>query len=242
MDNFEKIVIEQKKQNFLVAGLFSRYGLKKSAVYEKLRVLSIIPFREGRKSYISPEDLQLLDDLVKYLEEGKGETKDFIRECVESGRIVQKQQSIQIEPECELESPSETEAIVLCEPQESRVIQAAPKTEYLAGDSQGYEISSESAEYVNLTELYSSKQQKIDAQDLQEINRRAQERAFNKAVAEESMTLIYESTENFTILGMKEQLEAHRQACASARVGKGAGSQANDFLSQAIATATGLNG
>ena len=239
MEIFEKNVILEKKQNFLVSELSSRYGLGKSSVYGKMKVLEIKPFREGKKAYISPEDLQLLDDLNTYLKENKdNETKEFVQMCIESGRIVQK--PIKSKPEPKLEQPEESksEAIVLHEQLPSTVVESK-ETEYLAVNQTDSEISSLSNECVTIAELREQKQQNIDTQDLLEVNLQSQERAFKKAIAFESMTLIYESTENFTIPGLKEQLAEHRQACDRARIGKGSGERINDFLSQARAVANG---
>ncbi|MBE9179401.1 hypothetical protein IQ268_12595, partial [Oculatella sp. LEGE 06141] len=49
-----------------VATLFpDRYGLGKTKVYEYLKDLGIRPFSDGRKSFISFEQLKLLDEYAK---------------------------------------------------------------------------------------------------------------------------------------------------------------------------------
>ena len=238
MEIFEKNVIVEKKQNFLVSELSSRYKRGKSNMYEKMAALGIEPFRKGRSSYITPEDLELMDELHVHLTEKGGEIKDFVQACIESGRIVQK--PIKLKPEPKLEQPeeSQSEAIVLHEQLPSTVVESK-ETEYLTVNQPDSENSSLSNEYVTIAELREQKQQNIDTQDLLEVNLQSQERAFKKAIALESMTLIYESTENFTIPGLKEQLAEHRQACDRARIGKGSGERINDFLSQARAVANG---
>lgn len=55
---------------FPVADLSQRYKIGKSAVYDRLKVLAIQPIRDGRKSYISTEDLERLDELDRHFSAG----------------------------------------------------------------------------------------------------------------------------------------------------------------------------
>lgn len=55
---------------FPVGQLAQRYGLGKTAIYDRLAFLAIAPFRDGRLSYISGEDLDQLDNLHNHLAGG----------------------------------------------------------------------------------------------------------------------------------------------------------------------------
>ena len=56
--------------------LKNRYGIKTTALRDRLQALGIKPIVEGRKSYISGEDLAKLDELALHLEKG-GKLRDF---------------------------------------------------------------------------------------------------------------------------------------------------------------------
>ena len=60
----------QMIDRFPVGKLSSRYGLGKTAVYDRLSFLAIAPFRDGRRSYITGEDLDRLDNLHSHLATG----------------------------------------------------------------------------------------------------------------------------------------------------------------------------
>ncbi|MUG93684.1 hypothetical protein F7734_15155 [Scytonema sp. UIC 10036] len=69
---------------------------------------------------------------------------------------------------------------------------------------------------------------KKQAQDIQEVNEQARNRAFAKTVAEESLVAIYEATENFTPK-QKQLLEQHRAECDRARESWNAAYSVNNF-------------
>jgi hypothetical protein len=56
----------------------SRYGIPRSALYTYLKDLQIEPSKEGRKAYVSAEQLQLLDDLHEHIQRG-GTTGEFLK-------------------------------------------------------------------------------------------------------------------------------------------------------------------
>ena len=62
-----------------VSQLPSRYGIARSAVYTRLKDLQIEPVKEGRKAYVTNEQLQLLDSLHEHISRG-GVTSDFIQQ------------------------------------------------------------------------------------------------------------------------------------------------------------------
>ena len=56
--------------NFPVSQLQSRFSLGKQAVYNRLQQLGIKPFKEGNRSYITADQLQLLDQLHEHINQG----------------------------------------------------------------------------------------------------------------------------------------------------------------------------
>jgi hypothetical protein len=56
--------------NFPVSQLQNRFSIGKQAVYNRLDALDIKPFKEGNKSYITADQLQLLDRLHEHINQG----------------------------------------------------------------------------------------------------------------------------------------------------------------------------
>lgn len=61
-----------------ISQLPSRYGIARSALYTRLKDLQIEPIKEGRKTYVNQEQLQLLDNLQEHISRG-GVTSDFLQ-------------------------------------------------------------------------------------------------------------------------------------------------------------------
>ncbi|WAL61151.1 hypothetical protein [Thermocoleostomius sinensis] len=57
--------------------LADRYKVARSAIYTRLNALNIEPEKVGNRAYINSEQLQLLDDLHRYLQSG-GQTAEFL--------------------------------------------------------------------------------------------------------------------------------------------------------------------
>ena len=55
--------------NFPVSQLPQRYGIGKQAMYNRLEALDIKPFKEGRSSYITANQLWVLDGLHEHIKE-----------------------------------------------------------------------------------------------------------------------------------------------------------------------------
>ena len=62
--------METVLDNFPVSQLQSRFNIGKQAVYNRLDALKIKPFKEGNRSYLKPEQLELLDKLHEYVTHG----------------------------------------------------------------------------------------------------------------------------------------------------------------------------
>lgn len=230
MENFSENAMEENKnfltngpeeRYFLTSELEERYGIGKTTKNERLSALYIKPVRQGRNFVVNAEQLKLMDEFHAHLE-AKGKMNEFVQQCIESGRIVPPQ-----EPKAE--------AIVVREPEAQVVtIKSQPQQEVVAVEE--IELSPESSEQEMITNLQAQKGAQMQANDIQKVAERAQKRAFSKAAAEETLTLLYEATEEFTIPGLKEQLEQHRAACDQARKKRDAAYNVNNFLSQALKT------
>ena len=53
-----------------VSQLIERYSLVKSAVYERFKILGIVPEKVGIKSYVNAEQIQLLDKYHQFIQNG----------------------------------------------------------------------------------------------------------------------------------------------------------------------------
>ena len=62
---------------FPVSELPSRYHIKRTALYERLKALDIKPIKQGNKSYVDGNQLQQLDELHAHVQRGGGIT-DFL--------------------------------------------------------------------------------------------------------------------------------------------------------------------
>ena len=77
-------------------------------------------------------------------------------------------------------------------------------------------------------------ERKLDtaAEDIKELHEEAQYRAARRIVARETLTLLYESTEKFTVGELKETVDAHKERCRTAR--RGGQESVQDFLNQSL--------
>lgn len=201
-----------------------------------MALLGIEQFMEDGKSCISLEDLQLMDDLQAYLTEKKGETKDFVQACIESGRIdlpnlkSKKKQKSNPEQEAELQPMVESSEIVLSSQQSET---AVPSQQQLSPPPQeNSEVTFTAPPLSILEQLEAQKQLRISQEDLAQASERGQYRAATKLIAEETLARMFEITQQFTVPGLKEQVNKQRQILKGSRSNQRYVDGANDFLSQ----------
>ncbi|HZG39096.1 MAG TPA: hypothetical protein VEZ50_10485 [Nodosilinea sp.] len=60
-----------------VSQLQSRYSLARSAVYKRMQDLRVVPEKVGQRSYITAQQLQLMDELHRFINQG-GSAAEFI--------------------------------------------------------------------------------------------------------------------------------------------------------------------
>ena len=192
--------------------LQERYVINRSVVYNRLEALQIKPQRDGNRAFISSEQLQLMDEFDAHLK-AKGRTNEFVQRCIEEGRVVPAQRSATL---------SQTEiqmmrALGLHQLRMSGNFQSTPAL----GVQEVIE------------QLVAQIDARVTAEDLQGTHERAQYRAAAKVIGEETLTLLYEATEAFTISGLKDQVEQHRLKIHQIRARRalGMGNNLNDFLS-----------
>ncbi len=215
MNNFPPNAKDNKQ--FLTSKLGKRYQIGKAAISARLNALDINLIKQGKNFVINGEQLQLMDDLNTHLKAG-GRMEKFVQQRLESGKIVP------------LQEPK-GEAIVL--PPDAPVVTATPQPQQELIVEE-IEISAESSQQEWIEERQAEKGEQVLNADIQEVDKRAQERAFNKAVVEETLTVIYEATEQFTIPGLKEELHKHREDCKKARQKRSDANNVNHFFSQAL--------
>lgn len=62
---------------FPVSQLQSRYALARSAVYKRMQDLRIVPEKIGQRAYITAQQVQLMDELHRFINQG-GSAAEFI--------------------------------------------------------------------------------------------------------------------------------------------------------------------
>ncbi len=216
--------MSENSEKFPTSKLQERYGITRSAIYSRLDALHIKPARQGKgnKTYITSDQLQLMDDLNAHMK-GGGKIEEFVQQCITDGRIVV------LEKPAEESTISETAIVRHTETQTT----ASQHQETDLATTKKTAINPEARRQNKIENLQAQKGERVRFSDIQEVNERAQKRAFDKAVAEEELVLIYEATEEFAP-ELKEQLEQHRAACRQARKKRMEAYDVNDFLSQAI--------
>lgn len=206
--------------------LQDRYGINRSVVYNRLEALQLKPQRDGNRAFISGEQLQLMDDFDAHLK-AKGRTNEFVQRCIEEGRIVPTQRNTTL---------FQTE---------SQMMSALGLHQDLPM-SGNFQATPAPGVQEAIEQLLIQMDVRVNAEDLQGTRERAQYRAAAKVMGEETLTLLYEATEAFTILGLKEQVEQHRLKIHQIRARRtvGMGNNLNDFLSNSLLVqmATGRNG
>ncbi|MFQ4134876.1 hypothetical protein PGN35_001010 [Nodosilinea sp. PGN35] len=60
-----------------VSQLQDRYSLARSAVYKRMQDLKVVPQKVGQRSYITAQQLQLMDELHRFIHQG-GSAAEFI--------------------------------------------------------------------------------------------------------------------------------------------------------------------
>lgn len=82
LDPIDPIVVNAELDPYPTANLQERYGIGKTTVNERLNVLGIERIKRGTRTFVSLDDLQLLDDLQTHLQRG-GQMSDFPGAIVE---------------------------------------------------------------------------------------------------------------------------------------------------------------
>lgn len=198
---------------FPVKELQQRHGISRFVVYERLMTLHIKAIKRGNKCYISPEQVQLMDDLCNYLK-NKGTKNEFVQQCIASGRIALPQ----------------TEAIVM--QAEIEVVEAE-----LIDVHQANEVPVPPAfnTQYRIESLKAQKKAGEDEEDLQQVDEKAQYSAAKSEIAHETLTLTCRTKKNFTVSKVKEKVEQHKRRCKEPRSFETMAAGHDDFLSQKLA-------
>ena len=233
-----------KRKKVQTNELLQRYALTKSAVYDRMYKLNIKSFQKDGKSYITGEQLQLMDALHAHIN-GGGKIASFVAARITRGEITPPQSkavaSAQRASEAAIESdetiPPASQAICVTQPQTGGEIVNQNQQEIVeVSEATFAEPQAEPLAY-----LEQQKTKQVSASDLGEADERSQYRAAAKIIAEENLTRFYEATEEFTIPGLREHVLQHRQSCKQSRSNQAIGDNLNDFLSQKF-RAAGLSG
>ena len=108
---------------FPVSDLPSRYSIKRTALYERLKALKLKPIKQGNKSYLDGDQLKRLDELHAHIQRGGGIT-DFVTEQKQPNSG-QTEQTEQTDPTGQLAQINQSGALVaLVEVLTSRLVPA----------------------------------------------------------------------------------------------------------------------
>lgn len=88
--------MDSEIDRFPVKSLMERYNITRSVLYNRLKGLGIVPTKFGRQSYVTGEELALLDQLHSYIQAG-GYITGFIQEY----RVQESDESLPYEGESE---------------------------------------------------------------------------------------------------------------------------------------------
>ena len=81
-----------------VSELTTRFGIGRTALYDRLKALGVVPTKQGSKAFVSKEQLQRLDALDEHLKDG-GAIADFERAPLLSGEYgEQNEQAYPVNP------------------------------------------------------------------------------------------------------------------------------------------------
>lgn len=208
-------------ENCLTSELGSKYGISRAAVYSKLKLLGIKPYKQSGRLYITSEQVQLMDDFDEHLKSG-GKTREFVQQKIASGEVITVEESVET-------------ALIVQEPDQTNAIATGQNQNYSPVTVSEGAISPHSSAQGQTQHLQKQKKRPVSGTDSQKVNKVAQKCTLGTLVEEELLTLYYEATEKFTLLGLKEKLEAHRAACTEVRKKAFAKSyDVNVFLSMAL--------
>lgn len=213
---------------FPVSELLERYSLGKTRLYERMKRLNIKPHKIGTKSFLDEYQLRHMDDLHSYI--AKHGSADGYPIPEPSGSWKEEPVFEPI-PAAEL-NPSPNPTPSTPPPQASSLTKTEFSTPANFEPSEAQPLMTDYSGQQVIEELVQQKASNQEDADLEEIDNESQIRAAKRIIAGETLTLLYEATENFTTPGLKEAVDTHRLRCRTARnQGKGG---IEDFLNRKI--------
>jgi hypothetical protein len=201
-----------------VAEVFKELGVSRQTGYKRMEYLKIKPWKKGNRAFLDGVQVGYMNDLNSYVQD-RGSFEGF--------------------PVPEPTGPWEptqgaTEAVT--EPVASSLVvqeQAAVVESHRASSPASLtplEISEDTQNTIE--QLVEQSHLNRAAEDLEEVDEQAQYRAAGRLIAGETLTLLYESTGEFTVGNLKKTVEEHRQRCNAAR--RGGSPAVKDFLNQKL--------
>lgn len=207
---------ENESKKFPFSELQERYGINRTEVSNRLKALNIKPERCRNKSYITLEELHLMDDLDAHLKAG-GTTSEFVHKGVATGQNLVPGGETNLahdntEPEDETIYVEQSLREIVGEKADSAGAEELPKIDeaersVCTGNSQ--------ASHAAVTEeaISSNISNQIE-QDITELDTQAQYIAAHRVIYRNAAAAYYEATEEFTIPGFKQQVERSKQYAA----------------------------
>lgn len=173
--------------NFLTSKLAKRYNVSRSVVSERLKALNIKPYRQDNSSYITGDQLMLMDELDAHLK-GGGETEEFVQQQTANGNIAMPETD-------ELEEQPLAES--------SELVTQEPAPVLVQEESQ---TVTQEFEPVPLGVVAPC----IESQELESIDRQAQFIAAGRYIATQELADYYAQTGNFTLPEVVQRIKQRR--------------------------------
>lgn len=195
-------------------------GISRETGYKRMEFLYIKPWKVKGKSLLDSVQMGHMNGLHEYYkEQGK----------LDGYPVPERTGPWEEEPE---PTPSPTQSTLTEVPQSSALTTTDSSIPALPEEPEEESLSLEFSGQELIENLMVEKAANQENADLEEIDDEAQFRAAKRIMAGETLTLLYESTENFTKPGLKNTVDTHRARCHAARKQGKRGMQ--DFLSQKL--------
>jgi hypothetical protein len=195
-------------------------GISRETGYKRMELLKIKPWKVKGKSLLDSAQVGHMNGLHEYYkEQGK----------LDGYPVPPRTGPWEEEPE---PTPTSAQTIPTEQPQNSALTTTDSAISTFSEESEEESLSLEFSGQELIENLMIEKAANQENADLEEIDSDSQDRAAKRIIAGETLTLLYEATENFTKPGLKNTVDAHRARCNAARK-KGKGGMQN-FLNQKV--------
>lgn len=180
-------------------------GISRETGYKRMEFLKIKPWKVKGKSLLDSAQVGHMNGLHEYYkQQGK----------LDGYPVPPKTGPWEEEPEL---TPAPAQTIPTEQPQNSALTTTDSAIAAFSDEPEEQSLSLEFSGQELIENLMVEKAANQENADLEEVDSESQDRAAKRLIAGETLTLIYETTENFSKPGLKDAVDAHRARCSAAR-------------------------